>query len=151
MGTRGIAHFDPAALRTQRRLAGLSQDQLAAAVRAGSLVLLHRTHVSMYESGRRLPEQRTLCAMASCLGISASVLLRPAPLSIARIRLDADLTQSQTAERIGVPQSQMSLIERGMAELDPQGLSMLATALGTTVEAVRLALHAPHTKRPSCS
>ncbi|SEM80657.1 helix-turn-helix domain-containing protein [Streptacidiphilus jiangxiensis] len=140
MGSRGIAYFDPAALREQRTHAGLSQDQLAERVRARSAVVLLRTHVSMYECGRRLPEQRTLSAMADGLEVPVSCLLYPDPLSISRLRLAAKVTQSESARRMGTTQSRMSLIERGLVELDAAEVRQLAGILGTTVQAVRLAI-----------
>jgi transcriptional regulator with XRE-family HTH domain len=142
LGTRGIAHFDPAALREQRRHVGLSQDQLAERVRARSAVLLLRTHVSMYECGKRVPEQRTLFAMADGLEVPVSCLLHPDPLSIARLRLSAKVTQRESARRMGTTQSRVSLIERGLVEPDAAEVRKLASALGTSVQSVRLAIRA---------
>lgn len=103
---------------------------------------LLRTHVSMYECGSRLPEQRTLCAMADGLDVPVSCLLRADPPSIARLRLAAQLTQQEAARRLGVAQSRMSLIERGLVELDAAGVQRLASILDTGIVTVRLAIRA---------
>jgi transcriptional regulator with XRE-family HTH domain len=52
-----------------RRRAGFSQEEL------GGLAGLHRTEISMVESGDRLPRVDTLIKLASALGVRAEELL----------------------------------------------------------------------------
>jgi len=52
-----------------RRRAGFSQEEL------GGLAGLHRTEISMVESGDRLPRADTLLKLASALGVRADELL----------------------------------------------------------------------------
>ena len=52
-----------------RRRAGFSQEEL------GGLAGLHRTEISMVESGERLPRVDTLLKLASALGVRAEELL----------------------------------------------------------------------------
>jgi transcriptional regulator with XRE-family HTH domain len=56
-------------LVTLRRAAGFSQEELA--FRAG----IHRTQVSLLESGNRLPRVETLVKLAGALGATPSDLL----------------------------------------------------------------------------
>jgi transcriptional regulator with XRE-family HTH domain len=53
-----------------RRQAGYSQEQLAARC------FLHRTHISLIESGRRLPRIDTFMKLVGALEIGADKLLR---------------------------------------------------------------------------
>jgi transcriptional regulator with XRE-family HTH domain len=56
-------------LASQRKRAGLSQEELAE--RAG----LHRTAISLSETGKRNPRLDTLVKLAKALGISVGVLV----------------------------------------------------------------------------
>jgi transcriptional regulator with XRE-family HTH domain len=60
-------------LATQRRRAGLSQEQLAD--RAG----LHRTAISLSETGKRNPRLDTLVKLAEALGIPVGALVDGIP------------------------------------------------------------------------
>lgn len=51
---------------------------------------------------------------------------------IAILRQEAELTQVELAERVGVSQVGISLIERGESWPKPETLAKLATALGVT-------------------
>jgi len=53
----------------QRRIAGLTQEELA--FRAN----IHRTQVSLMESGNRLPRLETLVKIVGALGVSSEALL----------------------------------------------------------------------------
>ncbi len=53
---------------------------------------------------------------------------------IARARLDADLTQAQLAERIGVTPAQISNWETGFRRPKLEALKKIAEATGTTLE-----------------
>jgi transcriptional regulator with XRE-family HTH domain len=58
-------------LRLARKAAGISQEELA--FRAE----IHRTQVSLMESGQRLPRLETFVKLAGAVGLGASELLGP--------------------------------------------------------------------------
>jgi transcriptional regulator with XRE-family HTH domain len=58
-------------LRRIRRMSDLSQE--AVAERAG----IHRTNISLYENGERVPSVETFAKLAGALGIDATELLGP--------------------------------------------------------------------------
>jgi transcriptional regulator with XRE-family HTH domain len=65
----GIAERFAQNLAFHRRAAGLSQEDLA------HRAAVHRTQISLMESGKRLPRLDTLVKLAGALGISVAVLL----------------------------------------------------------------------------
>ncbi len=56
-------------LVAQRKLAGISQEELA--WQAG----LHRTQISLLETGKRAPRLKTIVKLAGALGIPVSALV----------------------------------------------------------------------------
>jgi transcriptional regulator with XRE-family HTH domain len=56
-------------LAAQREKAGLSQEELA------DRAQMHRTAISLSETGKRMPRLDTLLKLAAALGISAATLL----------------------------------------------------------------------------
>jgi hypothetical protein len=102
-------------------------------------VTLPRSHASTYERSRRLPEQRTLHAMAASLNAPLPQLLVPSTPSLALLRLLADLDQKVVADRFGFSQNRMPLIDKGLVALSNEMLR-LANCLGTRPRAVRQAL-----------
>lgn len=76
-------------------------------------------------------EDTTRQAQRAALAESARVGTHMLKLRIAR-----ELTQVQLAERSGVAQSEISRIERGLANPTEDTLAKLATALGAHVEVV---------------
>lgn len=80
-------------LKRQRKLAGLTQDELAV------MASVHRTEISQLERGLRVCRIDTLIKLASCLEISPEKLLegiswRPGEVAIGRFRMTEDEPES---------------------------------------------------------
>jgi len=64
-----LAEIFAANLRHQRKLAGLSQEELA------ERSSIHRSQISLLEKGNRLPRLESLVKLAGGLGVGVDVLL----------------------------------------------------------------------------
>ena len=135
-----IEAFSGTRLRELRRQRGLSQEQLARLVVAGSdrpagdgAVSRERLKILAYEQGTRRPRAEGLHALAAALGVDARDLLDPAaPVTFELLRALRRLTQGQVAVQLGVSQARYSQLESGAAPIDPARRDQLARILGIT-------------------
>jgi len=139
-GRARVANFDPAALvraRTKRRL---SQDALVEALVAEGL-RLDRSHVIRWEKGRQAPSPASLVALATVLEVQPWELTtaRPSSAELADLRVWTGQTQTEVAERVGMPRSSYVLLERGGLPLRTEVADALAEALGRRPQEVKRA------------
>ena len=135
VGQNAVPNFEPGKLRRLRHEANLTQEQLA--VRAG---LPPRT-VVQYENGHRAPFATRLAELAKALGVPPTELTAaPVADTLARLRVNAGLTQQAAAERAGLVRSRYSAVERGeVATVAEDVMGRIAGAFGVTVAQVRTA------------
>jgi hypothetical protein len=93
----------------------------------------------MHECGRRLPERRTLHAMAASPNVPLPPLPASSTPSLALLRLLADLDQKVGVDRFGFSQNRVPLIQPGLVALSNEELLRLANCLGTRPRVVRQA------------
>lgn len=128
-----MPNFEPDRLRALRHAAKLTQEQLAE--RAG---LPPRTIVQ-YENGHRAPYATRLAALASALGVTPVALTtEDHAATLARLRINAGLTQQAAADRAQLVRTRYSAIERGeIAAVDDTVIASIAAALGVTARQAR--------------
>lgn len=104
------ARWRPGALRQARKVAGLSQAELAAAVG------VTREAVGRWEAGTA-PRLERIRQVAAALGVDdvADLVERPEEewSTLTALRIHAGLSQRQLAERTGLPRSSIQAVERG--------------------------------------
>lgn len=119
-----------------RRAKGMTQAQLAEAIGRS------RIQVSNYESGAFNPPPEILDKIASVLGVSMDQLrtgqYEPNErYTIVSARKAKGVSQVQLAEATGISQTMISRYENGLTIPPDEAIAKIATALGTTVEALK--------------
>jgi transcriptional regulator with XRE-family HTH domain len=131
--------LDPAALRTARLAAGLTQHELARLIGVAG-----GERVSRWELGTSVPRPQTLRKIAACLHVEISDLLgSPSPVaSLHALRVRSGLSLTELAERVHLSKATLSRWESGRVARRPEGavLVLLAQSLGVTVEDVEAAV-----------
>lgn len=121
--------YDPVAVRRLRRFIGIRQATLAA--RVG----ISRAYMSDIEKGTiRQPSARILVALACELRCTIADLGVGDQQSVRRRRLEAGITQSALARRVGISGAYMSAIENGkFVNPNPEILAAIARELDCDV------------------
>lgn len=138
MGVEGLtdAAFSPAALRSARQQAGVSQAQLATAVGVSD-----QNRISLWERGLEQPRPGLVPRIAQALGVAAIDLYTVGPdgADLQVLRLAAGLTVSELAHRAGLAHIRYWRIETGRAPTDHE-VTQLAAALGISASKLRKSL-----------
>lgn len=133
----GVAEgFDGSRLTAARRKAGLTQQKLA------DQLGVPNTTISKWESGLQMPYAASVRAVADALGVEARTLFSPSERSetLAKLRVEAGLSQPETAKALSMVRSTYSAIERGeIAVLDESFYPALAGVLGVSVDRIKSA------------
>ncbi|MCX5199684.1 helix-turn-helix transcriptional regulator [Streptomyces sp. NBC_00249] len=105
-----MASFQASVLLTQRKLAGLSCEQLAL------LAGISPETVRRAEKGRSKPSARVTKALARvlCLPVEELAPPSPAPLTLKQVRQQTGATQKEVAERARVSTQMVSRVENGV-------------------------------------
>ncbi|MGW2657378.1 helix-turn-helix domain-containing protein [Streptomyces sp. NPDC001478] len=128
--------FHGGELRAARRLADLTQKQLASGLGLTSHVL-----VANWESKKRFPPAEKLVRIAAIIGVDVDELFpREGPCDLVDLRCDAGYTQSAAAEEIeGLTRFTLGAAEGGNRRLDIRFTEALSALYGVTPEALEAA------------
>lgn len=121
-----VRGFRPDRLRELRKEAGLTPDDLAA------LVEVSRQSISLWETGRAVPQPSALKALAARLhtNIAALVEIPAAEMLLSDLRVLAGLGQEEVADLIGVSATTLAELERGVRGLHEARVAALARTYG---------------------
>jgi len=130
-----VRGFRPSRLRYQRERAGLSLEGL------GKAAGLAPSTIGHWETGARRPTAESLFAVAKALDISVADLIPIAESDLrpADLRNRVGLTQSAAADAVGISDSALGAIERGVREPAESVYPMLAQVYEVSVETLRAA------------
>ncbi|HSV66879.1 MAG TPA: helix-turn-helix transcriptional regulator [Mycobacteriales bacterium] len=137
-GQNAVPNFAADKLRRLRDAAQLTQEELAE--RAG----VPRLSVVQWERGWRVPIVSRLAALAKALDVSPAELTTAGEgigaETLAELRRNAGLTQTEAGAKAGLGRSSYSALERGeVVTLDPAVAQQLAGTFTVTVDQIRTA------------
>ncbi|MFD6968759.1 multiprotein-bridging factor 1 family protein [Streptomyces sp. NPDC059949] len=128
---RGVRGFDGSTLRSTRELRRMTAEELARAV--GTQASLIRD----YEEGRRVPEWRTLAALATALTADVSQLRPGHVATMEDLRCAAGQGQDAAGATAGLGRSGYAMLENGHTRtLKPDVAEKLARAWGVEANEV---------------
>ncbi|MFJ5850493.1 helix-turn-helix domain-containing protein [Streptomyces sp. NPDC092903] len=128
---RGVRGFDGSALRSTRELRHMTPEELARA--AGTQASL----ISDYEEGRRVPEWRTMAALATALTAEVTQLRPGHVTTMEDLRCAAGQGQDAAGATAGLGRSGYAMLENGHTRtLRPDVAAKLATAWGVEADEV---------------
>jgi transcriptional regulator with XRE-family HTH domain len=131
VGTTQQTDLDADRLKAARRNAGLTQADLA------KRIGVSQARISSWEQGERHPDAFRLHGLAKALELDVLDLLpKGAPVTLRVLRLRVGLNQAELAQRLGMPRSTWSAIERGELAVPTDDIGRLAKLLG--VDAARV-------------
>lgn len=124
-------------LASARQAAGLSQEELAAAVHVAN-----EERIALWERGRERPQARFIPVLAARLGISPLSLLDGDPdhPDLAHLRVAAGLNLQEMAQRVGLATTTYHRLERRGAprrSMSAATLEAIGTTLGITAAQAR--------------
>lgn len=120
---RGVRGFDGAALRAARARQGMSEEDLGRAT--GNATSL----ICAYEDGRRIPEWKTLDALATALSTTVGELRPGHATTMEDLRCGVGQNQAVAASAAGLTRSGYAMLENGHTRtLKPGVAARLASA-----------------------
>jgi transcriptional regulator with XRE-family HTH domain len=128
-----VGNFNPAALLEARLSCQLSQDRL------GEMVGIPRPNVIAYEKGRRTPGAERLGQLARALRVDPLDLTTAtsATATLTDLRMRADLSAAEMAERLGVSRGRLRAVESGDQELPSELVGPLCELLAVSEKELR--------------
>ncbi|MCX4792026.1 helix-turn-helix domain-containing protein [Streptomyces sp. NBC_01221] len=128
---RGVRGFDGSALRATRELRHMTAEEL------GRSVGIQASLISAYEEGRRIPEWRTLAALATALTTHVDQLRPGHATTMEDLRCAAGQGQDAAGLTAGLGRSGYAMLENGHTRtLKPDVAEKLARAWGVEVNEV---------------
>jgi transcriptional regulator with XRE-family HTH domain len=123
----GVSNFAPAKLRAIRSRAGVTLDQVAAALNVSS------SSVRKWEAGLSNPRPQHLAALAALFARPSEEFLRAtAKPTLRQLREAAGLTMSMAAEAVGTSSSTINRLEQASQHPNAAATNALAVAYGVT-------------------